>query len=107
MPEKEKKHTNEELIGCTVLFKTSDDGRIGQATITSLSPSGDFAHAGEGNTWIDPKSIVEITHDPNAPPPEVEEPEEEEPVIIRGEPQEFRVEKGKKEEPAKATPKKK
>jgi hypothetical protein len=102
----EKKNKNEELVGCTVLFKNEASGLIQSATITSLSPSGDFLHSGDGNIWLDPEQIVDTIHDPNAVPPP-EEVEEVEPVIIRGEAQEFRVEKGKKEEPAKTTLKKK
>jgi hypothetical protein len=80
MPEKEKKHKNEELIGCTVLFKT-DDGKIGSATITSVSPSKKFLHAGDANLWIDPEQIVETINDPNAPPPEPAEKEKyQEPI---------------------------
>jgi hypothetical protein len=102
MPEKEKKTKEEELIGCTVLFKT-DDGIIRSATITSLSPSKKFLHSGDGNIWIDPEQIVDTIHDPNAVPEE-EPVVEEEPVTMRVEgDNELKVAKGpaKKEEPAK------
>jgi hypothetical protein len=92
MPEKEKKHKNEELIGCTVLFK-SDDGKIGSATITALSPSKDYLHAGESNLWLDPEQVVETLYDPNAPPPAPEEEEEVKPATVRQETTETRTAK--------------
>jgi hypothetical protein len=101
-----EKNKNEELVGCTVLFKNEANGLIQSATITSLSPSGDFLHAGDGNIWIDPEQIVETINDPNNPP-EPEEVEEVEPVTFRSEGTEMKVEKGKSEAPKKEAPKKK
>jgi len=110
MPKKEEKHKNEELIGCTVLFKNEADGIIRSATITSVSPSKKFLHVGDMNVWLDPNQVVDTINDPNAPPPEVEEKVEEKPVTIRQDTSEFRTEgkaaKKDKEEPTKAAAKK-
>jgi hypothetical protein len=104
MPKKEEKHKNEELIGCTVLFKT-DDGIIRSATISSVSPSKKFLHSGDANIWIDPEQIVDTIHDPNVVP-EPEPVVEEKPVTVRQETTEIRTAKAppaaaKKEEPKK------
>jgi hypothetical protein len=54
----EKSLNPEELVGKTVLHRTPDG--IRQATITSVSPSKKFLHAGEGNTWIDPVQVIDV-----------------------------------------------
>jgi hypothetical protein len=61
----EKSLNPEDLVGKTVLHRTTDG--IRQATITSVSPSKKFLYAGEGNTWIDPAQVIEVLTDEPIP----------------------------------------